>query len=136
MATHSLPSAALATGVLLTIAACTPGVRPTELETVFSISDTAVAEQLGDQLVFADRMGTAQVAALPAPLDIDGTPARQFDAGDVAYWPVGHSVVVFLYARAAVPGDELVVNGHVSAGLDDLVGCDRDCVVNVSGVER
>jgi len=136
MATHSLPSAALATGVLLTIAACTPAVTPTVLNTAFSIPETAVADQLGDQLVFADRMGTAQLAPLLAPLDVDGTPATRLETGDVAYWPKGLRIVVFLSEGAAVPGDELVVIGHVSEGLDDFLGCDRKCVVNLGGADR
>ena len=49
----------------------------------------------------------------------------------MAYWAPEQSIVVFLSDGPDVPGDGLVLVGHVSTGMDDLAGCSQDCAVRL-----
>lgn len=91
---------------------------------------TQLAQRLPRSILFTDAMGTAHVARLREPLDFrGGAPISGYRAGDVAYWAAEQSIIVFASDGAGVPEDGLVLIGHVSAGLDDLAGCNRDCLV-------
>lgn len=98
------------------------------------LSDSSAAERFAEQLprslLFHDHLGTAQVAYLSEPLETAGVdPVSDYRAGDVVYWATGQSIVVFLTDGAGVPTDGLSLIGHISAGLDDLAGCSRNCPV-------
>ncbi|ACQ78676.1 hypothetical protein Bcav_0412 [Beutenbergia cavernae DSM 12333] len=101
------------------------------------MEDDAVAAQLTEQLPsdhilsFDSRMGTAQVAALPQPLDVRGDAMRSYRAGDVVYWSTEQALVIFLTDGFAVPDDGVLTRiGAVVDGMDQLVGCERDCRVH------
>jgi hypothetical protein len=98
-----------------------------------SAAAAELAPQLPLVLTFTDRMGIAEVAQLPEPLDIDGA-ARisSYRVGDVAYLAAEQSIVVFLSDGAAVPDGELVLVGHLESGLDVAAGCVRECAVQLA----
>jgi hypothetical protein len=97
-----------------------------------STADAVVAVELPLTAAFHDRMGTAVLAHLPAPLATDGAAqVAEYVAGDVAYVESEQSLVVFLSEGAAVPGHGLVHLGHVTDGLEDLAGCVRDCTTRL-----
>lgn len=100
------------------------------------LNDSSAAEQFAEQLprylVFDDRMGTAQVAYLSEPLEGLATDTvSDYRAGDVAYWATEQTIVVFVTDGAGIPADDLFLIGHISAGLDDLAGCNRNCPVRL-----
>ncbi|MBB5842194.1 hypothetical protein HD599_000517 [Conyzicola lurida] len=116
--------------VLLTASACAlPDVDHPHAQ--LSISPPSVASLLGERLEFDDRMGTAQVARLSTPMDIEGVREFDYEAGDVAYWPDGRSVIVFLSEGRAVPDGGVVLIGKVTNGMDVLTGCASDCVATI-----
>ena len=56
---------------------------------------------------------------------------RTYRAGDIAYWPDGGSLVVFLVDGAGVPAGTLVAVGKVDGELSRFANCVRDCLVTV-----
>lgn len=128
MAIRTLTAAAAL--MLLTAAASAP-ITSTTVDPRIQIAETAVAAQLPDQLVFTDHMGTAQIAPLAAPLELQGPPASDYRAGDVAYWEHDHSVIVFLSDGAAVPAGGLIIIGRVTQGMSDLISSSRDSFVQI-----
>jgi len=132
MTSRSLALLTAAAFLLLTAAACAPSRALSPLAQL-AVSQPAVAAQLGDRLVFDDRMGTAQIARLASPMEVEGEPVSDYTAGDVAYWPAGHSVVVFLSDGRAVPEGGIVLIGAVANGVEALSGCADDCVVTITG---
>jgi len=91
-------------------------------------------QRLPVDLSFDDRMGAAQIAHLPTPLEIeDPEPISGYLAGDVAYWVPEQSIIVFLTDGPEVPAGSLVLVGHVTAGLNDLADCSRNCAVRLVG---
>ena len=100
------------------------------------LNDSASAAQIAARLpvtvTFHDRMGNAAFAQLPTPLSFDrATPMNDYRAGDVAYVAAERSIVVFLADGTAVPDHGLILLGHLSTGLDELVDCARDCAVEL-----
>ncbi len=100
------------------------------------LNDSASAAQIAARLpvtvTFHDRMGTAAFAQLPTPLSFDrATPMNDYRAGDAAYVAAERSIVVFLADGTAVPDHGLILLGHLSTGLDELVDCARDCAVEL-----
>lgn len=119
---------ALAATLVTTSCAAFPEVSAVPQSTVRIHAGSDVV--LPGTLRFADRMGTAHVAPLPAPLSLDE--ARRLtapEAGDVGYAPEAQALVVFLHDRRGTGGEELLAVGHVTSGLDDLAGCVQDCLV-------
>ena len=110
-----------------------PAVADAPPVAVVALDDSAAAAELAMQLplvlTFTDRMGTAEFAQLPAPLDIDAAQMSSYRAGDVAYFESEQSIVVFLSDGTAVPDGGLVLVGHVTSGLDVVAGCARDCAI-------
>lgn len=104
------------------------------IRTQIQLNQSPAARQLAEQsprsLLFNDRMGTAQVAYLSEPLTTAAvnTPSV-YRAGDVAYWALEKSIVVFLAGGTDVPTGDLALIGRISVGLDDLAGCARNCPV-------
>ncbi|WP_457101694.1 cyclophilin-like fold protein [Microbacterium sp. P5_E9] len=103
---------------------------------VITLNESSVAAELASQLPlvlnFSDRMGTAEFAPLPEPLDIDSADQMSgYRAGDVAYLASEQSIVVFLSEGTAVPAGDLVLVGHVTSGLNVVAGCVRDCAVQI-----
>ncbi|MFE5671017.1 cyclophilin-like fold protein [Agromyces sp. NPDC056523] len=95
---------------------------------------TGLADRLPVTLEFSDRMGIAQVAQLPAALDIvRPTPISGYHAGDVAYSATDQTLIVFLSDGTAAPSEDLVAVAKVTSGLDALAGCARKCSVRVGG---
>lgn len=91
-----------------------------------------IAHSLPLDLRFDDRMGSAQVAHLPVPLETGiPEPVAGYRAGDVAYWVPEQSIIVFLSDGHAVPADGLVRVGHISAGMNDLADCAQSCEVRL-----
>lgn len=127
---------AAAAALLLAAVTSAPSTGTTVPDPRIGVSETTVAAQLPEQLVFADHMGTAQIAPLAASLELAGTPADTYQAGDVAYWEGDRSVIVFLTDGAAIPAEGLIVIGRVTHGLGDLTGCTRDCVVRIDRAAR
>ncbi|WP_241680679.1 cyclophilin-like fold protein [Pseudactinotalea suaedae] len=129
---------ALAASLVLAIAACSTTGSTTDRAEV-RLDDAAPAVQLAevlspdDTLSFSSSLGTAHVADLSQPLEVqDGSPMTSYRAGDVAYWPRQQRVVIFLAHGSAVPTGGLIQIGRVVTGLDYLDGCARDCQVRLS----
>ena len=101
-----------------------------------ALNDSDAAEELAPQLplvlTFTDRMGAAEFAQLPAPLDIDGAAGMSgYRAGDIGYVASEQSIVVFLSEGTAAPDGDLVLVGHVTSGLDVVAGCARGCALQL-----
>lgn len=114
----------------------TPASTIAPLEATVILNDSAAADQLVAQqsstLSFSDRMGTALVAHLSSPLSVDRTDtADRYLAGDVAYIQDEQALVIFLVDGSAVPESGLIILGRLSSGLGDLVGCVRDCPLDL-----
>lgn len=119
---------ALAATLVTTSCAAFPEVSAVPQSTVRIHAGSDVV--LPGTLRFADRMGTAHVAPLPAPLSVDDTqPLTAPQAGDVGYAPDAQALVVFLHDGRGTGGEELLTVGRVTSGLDDLAGCAHDCLV-------
>lgn len=132
------PFAVVAALLLASAAASLPASESTSLAAEVDLNDSPVAVQLAERLpatlLFDDRMGTAQVADVNGPEGVDGgEPMTEHRAGDVAYWATEQRVVIFLTDGGAVGADGLTLIGHVTAGLDHLIGCARDCAVDLAG---
>ncbi|KJL44151.1 cyclophilin-like fold protein [Microbacterium trichothecenolyticum] len=122
--------------LLLTTPTLAPASTAPIPQASIALDDSATASQLAPLLpvnvTFHDRMGTAVFAQLPAPLSTDhATPMNDYRAGDVAYVTAEQSIVVFLTDGTAVPDHGLTLLGHLTAGLDELVDCARDCAVEL-----
>lgn len=84
-------------------------------------------------LTFHDRMGTAVFADLSRPIDTTRAPSMdEYRAGDVAYVAAEQRIVVFLTNGSAVPDHGLTLLGRLERGLDELIGCREDCLVELS----
>ena len=114
--------------------ACTQVPTSDEADAEIWLKDSNTAIQLGNRLpmllIFTDRMGTAQIARLPEAMPV-GRDDRVggYRAGDVAYWAREQSIIVFQSGGGA-PSEDLVLVGHITAGLDDLASC-TICTVNL-----
>ncbi|TYL54175.1 cyclophilin-like fold protein [Agromyces mariniharenae] len=98
---------------------------------------TGFEQRLSVALELDDRMGAAQVAQLPAALETaTATPVTSYRVGDVAYWPAGQSLIVFLFDGAAEPSDGLVGIGRVTSGIERLADCVRDCPLRLTAAAR
>ena len=124
--------------LLVSIPACShPRGEPLP-EAAIRLNDSMAAVNLEHRLPvsvsFDDRMGVAQVAELPSPLELEAVePPTEFRAGDAAYWAAEQSIVVFLSDGHDLADDGLVLVGHVTVGLAELAGCTHDCRVRLVG---
>ncbi|MET0713748.1 MAG: cyclophilin-like fold protein [Mycetocola sp.] len=133
------PQGILNTLVSVCLLFATPVLTPAStidpLKATVILNDSAAADQLVAQsstLSFSDRMGTALVAHLPSPLSVDRTDTTDgYHAGDVAYIKDEQALVIFLVDGSAVPESGLIILGRLSSGLGDLVGCVRDCPLDL-----
>lgn len=102
-------------------AACSPD--SSTVSVAVQTTDTAAgphfSRQLPREATFENRMGTAEVARLAAPLNVAGSESiSHYRAGDVAYWAAERSIVIFFTDGATAPRTGLVMVGHVDN--DDL----------------
>lgn len=131
-----LASIAAAMLLLVSIPACSqPSGEPLP-EAAIRLNDSMAAVQLEHRLplsmTFDDRMGVAQVAKLPNPLEVESVESpTEYRAGDMAYWVAEQSIVVFLSDGHDLAADGLVLVGHVTVGLAELAGCTHDCRVSL-----
>jgi hypothetical protein len=136
LAPQHVVNSVVAAVLLLTTPTLAPAGAAPPPQASIALNDSASAVQIAARLpitvAFHDRMGTAVLAQLPAPLTTDrDTPMNRYRAGDVAYITAEQSIVVFLTDGTAVPEGGLTLLGHLTNGLDDLAGCVRDCAVEL-----
>lgn len=127
--------------VVVGIPACSHPSGEPRPEAAIRLNDSMAAVQLEHRLPlsmsFDDRMGVAQVAELPSPLELEAVePPTEFRAGDAAYWAAEQSIVVFLSDGHDPAADGLVLVGHVTAGLAELADCTHDCRVRLVDAPR
>lgn len=127
--------ATIAAALLLTAgaAACAPSPTTAAIEVRLNDSVAAVelSRSLPSTMSFDNRMGTAQVARLAAPLSTRGAAtAPSYRAGDVAYWAAEQSIVIFLHDGSGVPTSGLVLIGHTSGDLSRIGDCTRQCTLS------
>ncbi|MFF2487260.1 cyclophilin-like fold protein [Microbacterium sp. NPDC058062] len=137
LAPQRLLNSVVAALLLLTAPALSQGSPSPAPQAVLAVDDSTTAAQFGAllpfTLTFHDRMGTAVFAQVPTFLAPDSTdPMNEYRAGDVAYVTSDQSIVVFLTDGSAVPDHGLILLGHLTQGLDDLVDCRQDCPVELT----
>lgn len=127
--------------VALLVSAGAPGCAadPSQPPTAeVSVADAHIATELSRRLpatvTFNDRMGTAWFAGLADPLDLDtGDRLLDYQAGDVAYWPAGQSIIVVGHTgRGALDGEEIIAVGAVTSGFAAIADCVSDCAIRLT----
>ena len=121
---------------LLLLTAAVPAPTPDPPSVQVTLDDSAAATQFASQLslelTFEGRMGTAAFAQLPVPLVTDGSAfMSEYRAGDLAFLPSEQSIIVFLTDGSAVPGEGLVLLGHVTSGTHGIAACVRNCLIEL-----
>lgn len=129
-----LCSIALLSTIALTGCATPAGPRPLSVD--IEPSTASAVGQLADLLphvvLLHDRMGVAKAATLPADRSVTASTAPSvYLAGDVAYRPADHSIIVFTAAGYHAPANGLVRLGRITAGLPALSECGTVCPVRM-----
>jgi hypothetical protein len=82
----------------------------------------ALASKLPLTLTFEDRFDHAKTAALPTAIDaVPSLTVRDYQSGDIVYWPGGKQIaVVYGPGGTAVPDSGLIPLGKITAGLNAI----------------